>query len=293
VNDYIDNGKVRQVWVQADAQTRSTPEEIMSLQIRNQQGDLVNLSEIATASWGEAPAKLTRYNGLPSLPLTGSGAEGVSSGVVMDLMEQFAADLPSGIAYEWSGQSLEEKVAGNQTALLFALSFLVVFLVLAALYESWSVPMAVVLMVPLGILGCIIGMDIRGMPNDIYFKVGLITIIGLSAKNAILIVEFAREAQSDGKSPLEAVIEACKIRLRPILMTSLAFIMGVLPMALASGAGSASRQAIGTGVVSGMFAAAVFSIFFVPVFYLLVRKIFPRKLKHYEMAARGMEINDD
>ncbi|WP_018623998.1 multidrug efflux RND transporter permease subunit [Kangiella aquimarina] len=293
VNDYIDNGKVRQVWVQADAQTRSTTEEIMSLQIRNQQGDLVNLSEIATASWGEAPAKLTRYNGLPSLPLTGSGAEGVSSGVVMDLMEQFAAELPPGIAYEWSGQSLEEKVAGNQTALLFALSFLVVFLVLAALYESWSVPMAVVLMVPLGILGCIIGMDIRGMPNDIYFKVGLITIIGLSAKNAILIVEFAREAQSDGKSPLEAVIEACKIRLRPILMTSLAFIMGVLPMALASGAGSASRQAIGTGVVSGMFAAAVFSIFFVPVFYLLVRKIFPRKLKHYEMAARGMEINDD
>jgi len=293
INDYVEGQKVRQVWIQSDAETRSTPEEILSMQIRNTQGDLVNLSEVATAKWTEAPAKLTRYNGSASIPLTGNGAEGVSSGEVMMLMEQFAENLPKGIGYEWSGQSLEEKVAGNQTALLFSLSFLVIFLVLAALYESWSVPLAVVLVVPLGILGSILFAELSSMANDIYFKVGLITIIGLSAKNAILIVEFAREAQGEGKSALEAVTEACRLRLRPILMTSLAFIMGVLPLVLATGAGSASRQAIGTSVMGGMISAAVLAIFFVPVFYLLVRKIFPRKLKHYELAAKGMEIKDD
>ena len=293
INDYVEGQKVRQVWLQSDAETRSTPEEILSMQIRNTQGDLVNLSEVATAKWTEAPAKLTRYNGSASIPLTGNGAEGVSSGEVMMLMEQFAENLPKGIGYEWSGQSLEEKVAGNQTALLFSLSFLVIFLVLAALYESWSVPLAVVLVVPLGILGSILFAEFSSMANDIYFKVGLITIIGLSAKNAILIVEFAREAQGEGKSALEAVTEACRLRLRPILMTSLAFIMGVLPLVLATGAGSASRQAIGTSVMGGMISAAVLAIFFVPVFYLLVRKIFPRKLKHYELAAKGMEIKDD
>ncbi|GAA0205500.1 efflux RND transporter permease subunit [Kangiella japonica] len=293
INDYVEGQKVRQVWLQSDADTRSTPEEILSMQIRNKQGDLVNLSEVATAEWTEAPAKLTRYNGSSSIPLTGSGAPGVSSGEVMMLMEQFAEQLPKGIGYEWSGQSLEEKVAGNQTTLLFALSFLVVFLVLAALYESWSVPLAVILVVPLGILGSVLFAAISSMPNDIYFKVGLITIIGLSAKNAILIVEFAREAQGEGKSALEAVTEACRLRLRPILMTSLAFIMGVLPLVLATGAGSASRQAIGTSVMGGMITAAIFSVIFVPVFYLLVRKIFPRKLKHYELAAKGMEVKDD
>ncbi|RDX35744.1 multidrug efflux RND transporter permease subunit, partial [Kangiella sp. HD9-110m-PIT-SAG07] len=293
INDYVEGQKVRQVWIQSDAETRSTPQEILSMQVRNSQGNLVNLSEVATAEWTEAPAKLTRYNGSPSIPLTGNGAEGVSSGEVMMLMEQYAEQLPKGIGYEWSGQSLEEKVAGNQTTLLFSLSFLVIFLVLAALYESWSVPLAVVLVVPLGILGSILFAELSSMPNDIYFKVGLITIIGLSAKNAILIVEFAREAQGEGKSALEAVTEACRLRLRPILMTSLAFIMGVLPLVLASGAGSASRQAIGTSVMGGMISAAVLAIFFVPVFYLLVRKIFPRKLKHYELAAKGMEIKDD
>lgn len=293
INDYVEGQKVRQVWIQSDAETRSTPEEILSMQIRNNQGSLVNLSEVATAKWTEAPAKLTRYNGSPSMPLTGNGAQGISSGEVMMLMEQFAEQLPKGIGYEWSGQSLEEKVAGNQTTLLFGLSFLVIFLVLAALYESWSVPLAVVLVVPLGILGSILFAELSSMPNDIYFKVGLITIIGLSAKNAILIVEFAREAQGEGKSALEAVTEACRLRLRPILMTSLAFIMGVLPLVIATGAGSASRQAIGTSVMGGMISAAVLAIFFVPVFYLLVRKIFPRKLKHYELAAKGMEIKDD
>ncbi|WP_223668750.1 multidrug efflux RND transporter permease subunit [Kangiella shandongensis] len=293
INDYVEGQKVRQVWLQSDAETRSTPEEILSMQIRNNQGELVNLSEVATAKWTEAPAKLTRYNGQPSIPLTGSGAPGFSSGDIMQLMEQFAENLPKGVGYEWSGQSLEEKVAGNQTTLLFSLSFLVIFLVLAALYESWSVPLAVVLVVPLGILGSILFTELSSMPNDIYFKVGLITIIGLSAKNAILIVEFAREAQGEGKSALEAVIEACKLRLRPILMTSLAFIMGVFPLVIATGAGSASRQAIGTSVMGGMISAAALAIFFVPVFYLLVRKIFPRKLKHYELAAKGMEIKDD
>ncbi|GAA4358642.1 multidrug efflux RND transporter permease subunit [Kangiella marina] len=293
INDYVEGQKVRQVWIQSDAETRSTPDEILSMQIRNNKGDLVNLSEVATAKWTEAPAKLTRYNGSPSMPITGNGGPGVSSGEAMMLMEQFAEQLPKGIGYEWSGQSLEEKVAGNQTALLFSLSFLVIFLVLAALYESWSVPLSVVLVVPLGILGSILFAELSSMANDIYFKVGLITIIGLSAKNAILIVEFAREAQGEGKSALEAVTEACRLRLRPILMTSLAFIMGVLPLVLATGAGSASRQAIGTSVMGGMISAAVLAIFFVPVFYLLVRKIFPRKLKHYELAAKGMEIKDD
>ena len=293
INDYVEGQKVRQVWLQSDADTRSTPDEILSMQVRNRQGGLVTLSEVATAEWTEAPAKLTRYNGSPSVPLTGNGAAGMSSGEIMMLMEQFAQQLPQGVGYEWSGQSLEEKVAGNQTTLLFALSFLVIFLVLAALYESWSVPLAVVLVVPLGILGSILFTELSSMPNDIYFKVGLITIIGLSAKNAILIVEFAREAQGEGKSALDSVIEACRLRLRPIIMTSLAFIMGVLPLVLATGAGSASRQAIGTSVMGGMISAAILAIFFVPVFYLLVRKIFPRKLKHYELAAKGMEIKDE
>ncbi|WP_251358940.1 multidrug efflux RND transporter permease subunit [Kangiella sp. TOML190] len=282
VNDYVESGKVHEVWVQANEETRSTPYEILRMQVRNNLGETVELAEIATAEWSEGPSKLTRYNGISSIPLTGEGVPGTSSGEIMNLMEEYTEQLPKGMSYEWSGQSLEEKIAGNQTAMLFSLSILVVFLVLAALYESWSLPVSVMLVVPLGVLGCILAMDLRGLPNDIYFKVGLITIIGLAAKNAIMIVEFARDQELEGKKPLEATIEACRLRFRPILMTSLAFTMGVVPLMISSGAGSASRNAIGTGVFGGMITATCLAIFFVPVFYLLMRKIFPSKLKNLE-----------
>ncbi|MEH6443636.1 MAG: multidrug efflux RND transporter permease subunit [Oceanospirillaceae bacterium] len=283
VNDYIESGKIHQVWVQADQETRSSEEGIMSLQIRNTLGGLVDLKEIATATWVQGPAKLTRYNGVPSMPISGSPAPGASSGDALAAMEAFAAQLPKGISYEWSGQSLEEKISGGQTLFVFSLSILIVFLVLVALYESWAVPISVMMVVPLGVLGCVLAVAMQGMNNDVYFTVGLITIIGLSTKNAIVIVEFARDLQHEGKSAYDAVVEACKLRFRPILMTSFAFVLGVVPLVLATGAGSASRRAIGTGVLGGMLSATVLAVLFVPVFYILVRKFFPAKPTRAEL----------
>ncbi|MFT5708173.1 MAG: multidrug efflux pump [Oceanospirillaceae bacterium] len=283
VNDYIESGKVHQVWVQANEETRSSEEGIMSLQIRNTQGGLVDLKEIATATWVQGPAKLTRYNGVPSMPISGSPAPGASSGDALAAMEAFAAQLPKGISYEWSGQSLEEKISGGQTLFVFSLSIVIVFLVLVALYESWAVPISVMMVVPLGVLGCVLAVAMQGMNNDVYFTVGLITIIGLSTKNAIVIVEFARDLQHEGKNAYDAVIEACKLRFRPILMTSFAFVLGVVPLVLATGAGSASRRAIGTGVLGGMLSATVLAVLFVPVFYILVRKFFPAKPSRAEL----------
>ncbi|MGB1238630.1 MAG: efflux RND transporter permease subunit, partial [Pseudomonadales bacterium] len=258
-------------------EARSSEEGIMSLQVRNTQGGLVDLKEIATSQWVQGPAKLTRYNGVPSMPISGSPAPGASSGEALAAMEAFAAQLPRGIAYEWSGQSLEEKISSGQTAFVFGLSIVIVFLVLVALYESWAVPISVMLVVPLGVLGCVLAVAMQGMTNDVYFTVGLITIIGLSTKNAIVIVEFARDLQHQGMTAYDAVVQACKLRFRPILMTSFAFVLGVVPLVLATGAGSASRRAIGTGVLGGMLSATVLAVIFVPVFYLLVRKFFPAK----------------
>ncbi|MEM5529423.1 multidrug efflux RND transporter permease subunit [Gammaproteobacteria bacterium AS21] len=292
-NDYLENGKVRQVWVQADQDTRSSVEGIMSLQIRNNSDGLVDLKEIAVASWIQGPAKLNRYNGVPAVPISGSPAPGQSSGTALATMERLAAQLPAGISFEWSGQSLEEKLSGDQATYVFALSIVMVFLVLVALYESWAVPMSVMLVVPLGVLGCVLAVTMQGLTNDVYFTVGLITIIGLSTKNAIVIVEFARDLQHQGLSAYDAVIQASKLRFRPILMTSFAFILGVVPLVLATGAGSASRRAIGTGVLGGMLSATVLAVLFVPVFYLLIRKFIPVNFSKAELEAMAQDKQPD
>ncbi len=270
-NDFNRQGRVLQVLVQADAPHRMEPEDVLSLRIPNDQGALVPFSSFATAEWTAGPPSLGRYNGYPAMTVSGTAAPGESSGAALDEMERIASQLPDGIGFEWTGISYEEKQAGGQIGLLLGLSVVIVFLVLAALYESWSVPFSVLLIVPMGVLGAVIFTMLRGLSADIYFNVGLITIIGLAAKNAILIVEFAIEEEAEGKSPLEAVKAAARLRLRPIIMTSLAFILGMVPLVLSSGAGAASRIAVGTGVMGGMIAATAIGIFVIPLLYLLVR----------------------
>ena len=270
-NDFNRQGRVLQVLVQADAPHRMEPEDVLSLRIPNDQGALVPFSSFATAEWTAGPPSLGRYNGYPAMTVSGTAAPGESSGAALDEMERIASQLPDGIGFEWTGISYEEKQAGGQIGLLLGLSVVIVFLVLAALYESWSVPFSVLLIVPMGVLGAVIFTMLRGLSADIYFNVGLTTIIGLAAKNAILIVEFAIEEEAEGKSPLEAVKAAARLRLRPIIMTSLAFILGMVPLVLSSGAGAASRIAVGTGVMGGMIAATAIGIFVIPLLYLLVR----------------------
>ncbi len=285
VNDFPNRGRQQRVIVQADADNRATPEDLMDIYVRNGQGRMVPLSSFATASWTTGPVQLTRYNGYPAFKIAGDAAPGYSTGQAMEEMERLATQLPEGIGYEWTGQSREEKLSGAQAPMLYALSILAVFLCLAALYESWSIPTAVMLVVPLGIIGAVLGVLLRGMPNDIYFKVGLIAIVGLSAKNAILIVEFARELQAQGRSVLEAAVEAARLRFRPIIMTSLAFTFGVVPLAFASGASSASQRAIGTAVLGGMITATVLAIFFVPAFFVVIRRLFQERQQPQAPAA--------
>ena len=280
VNDFVRDGRILRVQMQADSDLRKTPEDILRLPVRNTMGQMVLLGEIATPRWVVGPPKVDRYNGLPSVKLSGSPAPGHSSGEAMAAMEQMAAQLPPGFGFEWSSTSLEEKLSGNQAPGLFAISLIVVFLALAALYESWSIPFAVLLVVPLGVFGAVLAVLLRGLPNDVYFKVGLIAIIGLSSKNAILIIEFARELNERGMSIVEATLEACRLRFRPILMTSIAFILGVLPLAISTGAGAKSRQAIGTGVMGGMLGATLLAVFLVPVFFVIVRRFFPGHARH-------------
>ena len=284
VNDFIREGRVLRVIMQVDPTARATPEGLLSLRLRTTQGNMVPLSEIATPRWVIGSPKLDRYNGVPATKVAGGPSPGHSTGEAMQAMQEIAAKLPPGIGFEWSGTSFEELLSGAQAPILFALSIVVVFMCLAALYESWSVPLAVLLVVPLGVFGAVLAVTLRELPNDVYFKVGLIAIIGLSAKNSILIVEFARQLEAQGKSTLEAVIEASHLRFRPIVMTSIAFIFGVLPLAISSGAGAASRHAIGTGVMGGMIAATVLAVFIVPVLYLTVRRLFPGPI-HYHGAA--------
>ena len=277
VNDFPNAGYMQRVTVQAQPASRMQPEDVMRLKVPNNQGQLVPLSGIVSAKWVTGPMQLQRYNGYPSMNITGMAAPGRSTGDAMAEMEQIAKQLPAGFDYEWTGISLDEKKAGSSSMMLYGFSILAVFLCLAALYESWSIPLSVILVVPLGVFGTLLGVVARGMPNDIYFQIALITVIGLSAKNAILIVEFAKDLQDQGKSVFEASLEAAHLRLRPILMTSLAFILGVVPLYIATGASSASQRAVGTGVLWGMTIGTVLSVFLVPVFYLLVRSLFKGK----------------
>ncbi len=272
VNDFPNAGRLQQVIVQADAVNRMQIEDVLKLYVRNDVGGMVSLSEVVTPVWQTSPLQLLRHNGFPAVKISGANAPGVSSGDAMLAIERLAAQLPSGFTIEWTGQSLEEKQSAAQAPWLLALSMLVVFLVLAALYESWSVPLSVMLVVPLGVIGAVLAVHLRGLPNDVFFKVGLITIIGLSAKNAILIVEFARNLHEEGRDLLDAVVEASRLRLRPILMTSLAFALGVVPLMLARGASAETQHAIGTGVFGGMLSATVLAILFVPVFYVVVTR---------------------
>ncbi|RZT09057.1 multidrug efflux pump [Duganella sp. CF402] len=290
VNDFASSGRQQRVIVQADAPRRLQPQDIMQLNVRSSSGAMVPFSSFSSSRWIQGPVQLVRYNGYPAIRLTGDAAPGRSSGEAMAELERLAQELPPGFGIEWTGQSLEEKTSGSQAPMLFALSLLAAFLVLAALYESESIPVAVLLVVPLGVLGALLGATLRGLPNDVYFKVGLIAIIGLSAKNAILIIEFAKDLQAQGKGLIEATLEAVHLRFRPIIMTSLAFILGVLPLVIATGAGSASQRAIGTGVMGGMITATVLAVFLVPVFFVVVRRIFKGSERQRKLAAH--ELND-
>lgn len=277
VNDFIDRGRVKKVYIQGDSGSRMQPEDLDRWYVRNSNGDMVPFSAFASGRWTYGSPRLERFNGLPAVELQGSAAPGVSSGVAMAAVDDIMTKLPPGFRHEWTGLSAQERLSGNQATALYAISFLVVFLALAALYESWSIPFAVMLSVPIGIFGALAAALLFGQTNDIYFKVGLLTTMGLAAKNAILIVEFAIDGQRQGKGLVEATLEAARQRLRPILMTSLAFILGVLPLAIATGAGSGSQNAIGIGVMGGMIAATVLGIFFVPLLFVAVRKIFKGK----------------
>lgn len=279
VNDFIDRGRVKKVYLQADAPYRMQPENINDWYVRNNNNDMVQFSSFASSKWTYGSPLLERFNGVSSLEIVGETASGISSGDAMLAAEEIAGKLPEGIGYEWSAQSYQERLSGSQAPFLYAISILFVFLCLAALYESWAIPFSVILIIPLGIVGAILATTLRGMTADVYFQVGLLTTVGLAAKNAILIVEFAKHLQEQGKSLIEATLEAVHLRLRPILMTSLAFIFGVLPLALSTGAGAASRRAIGTGVFGGMLTATLFGIFFVPLFYVLIRSAFPYQYK--------------
>ena len=280
INDFVDRGRVKRVYMQADAPFRMKPEDLNSWYVRNKSGQMVPFSAFADAHWSYGSPRLERYNGVPAFNIQGSAAPGKSTGDAMKAMEQLVAKLPQGVGFEWTGLSRQERASGAQAPALYALSILVVFLLLAALYESWSIPLSVILVVPLGIVGALLAATFRGLSNDIYFQVGLLTTMGLSAKNAILIVEFAKDLQAQGRSLIEATVEAVRIRLRPILMTSFAFIFGVLPLAISNGAGSGSQHAIGTGVIGGMVSATVLAIFFVPLFFVLVRRLFKEHGDH-------------
>ena len=286
INDFPNAGRMQRVVVQAEAQARMQPDDILKLTALNSQGKAVPLSSFATTRWVSGAMQTVRYNGYPAMRIAGGAAPGYSTGDAMAEMERLAAQLPTGFGFEWTGQSREEKLAGSQALVLYGFAILAVFLCLAALYESWSIPLSVILVVPLGVLGVLLGITLRGMTNDVYFQVGLITIIGLSAKNAILIIEFAKDLQAQGKGVIESALAAAHLRFRPIVMTSLAFILGVVPLAIASGASSASQRAIGTGVISGMVVGTFLAVFFVPIFFVVVRSLFKGSARQRQFDAQ-------
>ncbi|MFM5756654.1 efflux RND transporter permease subunit [Aeromonas veronii] len=293
VNDFVDRGRIKKVYMQADAPFRMNPEDLKLWYVRNSAGQMVPFSAFASTEWSFGSPRLERYNGVPAMEIVGEAAPGKSTGDAMAAIEQMVKKLPEGVGIEWTGLSFQERQAGSQAPALYAISLLVVFLCLAALYESWSIPFSVMLVVPLGVLGAILAATLRGLENDVYFQVGLLTTIGLSAKNAILIVEFAKELYDKGMGLGEAVVEAARLRLRPILMTSLAFILGVLPLVISSGAGASSRNAIGTGVMGGMISATVLAIFFVPLFFVLVMRYFTNHQSKEARMAAAVESKGD
>ena len=296
VNDFPNQGRLQRVVVQADAPARMQPDDLLKINASNAQGQAVPLSAFATTRWVKGAMQTVRYNGYPAMRISGAAAPGYSTGAAMAEVEKLATQLPQGFGYEWTGQSREEKLAGSQATILYAFAILAVFLSLAALYESWSIPLAVILVVPLGVMGVLLATLLRGYSNDVYFQVGLITIIGLSAKNAILIIEFAKDLQAQGKSVVESALAAAHLRFRPIIMTSLAFMLGVLPLVLASGASSASQRAIGTAVIGGMLTGTVLAVFFVPVFFVVVRGFFKgseRQRQIYANHAKAAGIGGD
>ncbi len=277
VNDFIQNGRVKKVYLQADAKYRMLPEDIKSWYVRNERGEMVPFSAFATAHWQYGSPRLERYNGIPSVEIMGQAAPGVSTGEAMDEMEKMAAGLPSGIGYEWTGLSYEEKQSGKQAPALYAISLLVVFLSVAALYESWTVPFVNLLMLPLGLVGAVVAVTMRGLPNDVYLQIGLLTTVGLSTKNAILIIQFIKEQMHQGHELVEATLAAVKIRLRPVIMTSLAFFFGTLPLALTRGAGAGAQNAIGTAVTGGLLSATFIDLIFIPFFFVLISRRFAGK----------------
>ena len=289
VNDFIDRNRVKKVFVQADAPYRMKPEDINNWFVRNNQGTMVPFSSFATSHWEYGPQQLDRYNGSAAMEIQGAGAPGTSSGQAMQEVEKIVSSLPAGISYEWTGLSLQETQSGSQAPMLYALSIFIVFVLLAAVYESWSIPISIIMVIPLGVIGALGATMFRGLSNDIYFQVALLTIIGLSSKNAILIVEFAKHNHEAGMNLVDATLEAVRIRLRPIIMTSLAFTAGILPLFFANGAGSGSQHAIGTGLVGGMLSATFLAIFFIPLFFVLVQKIFKADEKHLKKLALERE----
>lgn len=272
---------------------RATPESVLRLHVPNRTGGQVPLASFVAAEWETGPVQLSRYNGYPAFRIGGDAAAGRSSGQALKAIERILADMPAGVGYEWTGLSLQEKRAGAQAPFLFALAILVVFLVLVALYESWSIPMSVMLIVPVGAAGAVLAAMLLGMSNDVYFKVGLITIIGLSAKNAILIVEVAKVLRAQGDSLVQAALKAARLRFRPIVMTSLAFILGVFPLAIASGAGGASQRSLGTGVIGGMLSATLLGVLFVPVFFVWVQGLLARKSDPRTRLPAGQKKSND
>jgi multidrug efflux pump len=277
INDFINRGRLQRVVIQAEDAKRVRPEDLLTYSARNSSGAMVPFSSFARVTWVSGPTQVIGFNGYPAVRMTGEPAPGFTSGQAIAEMERIAATLPRGFGYEWTGQSLQEKLAGSQAVFLLGLSVLFVFLCLAALYESWSIPFAVMLVVPLGIVGSVAVAWLRGLSNDVYFTIGLITIIGLSAKNAILIIEFAKELRAQGRPLIAATIEASELRLRPILMTSLAFILGVVPLVIAQGASAKSQQALGSGVLGGMITGTAFAVFMVPVFFVVVMRFLARR----------------
>jgi multidrug efflux pump len=289
INDFPNRGRLQRVVVQADAPARMQPDDLLRLNASNTQGQPVPLSAFATTKWVKGATQTVRYNGYPAIRISGDAAAGFSTGAAMAEMEKLAAQLPQGFGFEWTGQSREEKLAGSQAIVLYGFAILAVFLCLAALYESWSIPLSVILVVPLGVLGVLLATMLRAYSNDVYFQVGLITIIGLSAKNAILIIEFAKDLQAQGKGIVESALAAAHLRFRPIIMTSLAFGLGVVPLVIASGAGSASQRAIGTGVLGGMVTGTALAVIFVPVFFVVVRSLFKGSARQHEADKRHAE----
>jgi multidrug efflux pump len=274
INDFPNRGRMQRVVVQSEAANRMNAADILNYNVKNSRGQLVPFSSFATVEWAKGPTQIAGFNFYPAVRISGEARPGFTSGDAIKEMERLSSLLPRGFGFEWTGQSLQEKLSGSQAPFLLALSALVVFLVLAALYESWTIPVAVLMTVPLGIVGAVLAANLRGLPNDVYFTVGLITIIGLAAKNAILIIEFAKDLRAQGKSLVDATMEACFLRFRPIVMTGLAFICGVLPMVVASGAGGASQQALGTSVTGGMIAVVILALLMVPVFFVSVQRLF-------------------